>query len=672
MNVHQVPPAKPKPQEFSAERGTLLGTLIHLWPFIWPMERSDLKTRVVVATALLFLAKAATMAVPFTFKWATDALASAEGAATHANWIAWGIAAPLVLTAAYGFMRVVMALITQMRDGLFAKVAMHAVRRIAVLTFEHMHKLSLRFHLERKTGGLARVLDRGRLGIEVLSRLIILQLLPTVVEVVLLAAVLLYQFDWRYVAVIAGTVALYTLYTYYATEWRIGIRRKMNDSDTEANTKAIDSLLNFETVKYFNAEERESARYDRSMERYEEASVKSYTSLAVLNAGQAIIFTAGLTGVMAMCVFGIKAGTQTVGDFVMINAMMIQLYQPLNLMGMLYREIKQAVIDIEAMFTILTRDVEIDDRLDARPLVVSSGAVKFENVSFAYEPARPILRDISFEVPAGKTVAIVGPSGAGKSTISRLLYRFYDVSGGRILIDGQDIRDVKQSTLRANIGMVPQDTVLFNDTIRYNIRYGRWDASNEDVEKAADMARIDTFIRATPKGYDTEVGERGLKLSGGEKQRVAIARTILKAPPILLLDEATSALDSHTERDIQDALDRVSKNRTTLVIAHRLSTIVGADEIIVLEHGRIAERGTHQVLLASGGLYASMWNRQREADEARELLEQIGEQGGTAPNRNPPNAGTEDAGPGENDTEVRDVEAEEVKSSAKLPADAAE
>jgi ATP-binding cassette subfamily B protein len=443
------------------------------------------------------------------------------------------------------------------------------------------------------------------------------------------------MFDWRYVAVIVATIGLYTAYTYFATEWRIGIRRRMNDSDNDANTKAIDSLLNYETVKYFNSEARESARYDRSMARYEDASVKSYTSLAVLNAGQAVIFTIGLTATMAMCVFGIKNGTQTVGDFVMINAMMIQLYQPLNLMGMLYREIKQAVIDIEAMFRILTRDVEVADPPDARPLAVTRGVMRFENVSFAYEPARPILRDISFEVPAGKTVAIVGPSGAGKSTISRLLYRFYDVSGGRILIDGQDIRDVTQQSLRAAIGMVPQDTVLFNDTVRYNIRYGRWDATDGEVEKAADLARIDAFIRATPKGYDTEVGERGLKLSGGEKQRVAIARTILKAPPILLLDEATSALDSHTEKEIQDALELVSANRTTLVIAHRLSTIVRADEIIVLEKGRIAERGTHQVLLARGGLYASMWNRQREADAAREKLAEIADEP-QAPNRNPP------------------------------------
>jgi ATP-binding cassette subfamily B protein len=447
--------------------------------------------------------------------------------------------------------------------------------------------------------------------------------------------VLLWQFDWRYAVTILATVTLYMIYTYYATEWRIGIRRKMNDSDTEANVKAIDSLLNYETVKYFSAEEREAARYDRAMARYEDASVKAYTSLAVLNAGQAVIFTMGLTAAMVMCAFEIKAGTKTVGDFVLINAMMIQLYQPLNFMGMVYREIKQAVIDIETMFSILARKPEIADAPDARPLLITAGAIKFENVAFSYERARPILKGISFEVPAGKTVAVVGPSGAGKSTISRLLYRFYDLSGGSILIDGQDIAHVTQTSLREKIGMVPQDTVLFNDTIRYNIRYGRWEASDAEVEDAARLAQIDGFIRMSPKGYETEVGERGLKLSGGEKQRVAIARTILKAPPILMLDEATSALDSHTEKEIQDALERVSKGRTTLVIAHRLSTTVGADEIIVLDKGEIVERGTHVALLARGGLYASMWNRQREAEEARERLARASEEEG-APNRNPP------------------------------------
>jgi ATP-binding cassette, subfamily B, heavy metal transporter len=498
-----------------------------------------------------------------------------------------------------------------------------------------MHELSLRFHLERKTGGLTRVLERGRNGIETIVRMVILQLIPTVVEVSLLLGVLLWQFDWRYVLATLTTVVIFMSFTYYATEWRISIRRRMNDSDTEANTKAIDSLLNYETVKYFGAEEREAIRYDRSMERYEQASVKAYTSLAVLNAGQAVIFTAGLTATMAMCALGVRSGHNTIGDFVMVNAMMIQLYQPLNFMGMVYREIKQAIIDIEKMFNVLSRKAEIQDIPGALPLIVTSGNVRFDNVHFAYEPDRPILKGLSFEVPAGKTFAIVGPSGAGKSTISRLLFRLYDVSSGRILIDGQDIRNVAQNSLRASIGMVPQDTVLFNDTIRYNIRYGRWDATDAEVEEAAGLAQIDGLIRMSPKGYETQVGERGLKLSGGEKQRVAIARTILKAPPILVLDEATSALDSHTEREIQDALERVSRNRTSLVIAHRLSTIVTADEIIVLDQGRIAERGTHVQLLASGGLYASMWNRQREAQEAREKLARIADEN-VAPNREPP------------------------------------
>ena len=620
----------------SIEQATLIGTLAHLWPYIWPGDRVDLKMRVVWSVMLLLVAKLATLSVPFTFKWAIDALTGADTAPVQAsNWPLWLIASPLIMTLSYGAIRVLMAVLTQWRDGIFARVAMHAVRKLAYLTFVHMHELSLRFHLERKTGGLTRVLERGRLGIEVIVRMVILQLVPTVVEVTLLMGVLLWQFDWRYVLATMITVVVFMYYTYIATEWRIEIRRKMNESDTDANTKAIDSLLNYETVKYFSAEEREAARYDRSMEGYERASVKTYTSLAVLNTGQAVIFTAGLTATMLMCAIGVRRGTNTVGDFVMVNAMMIQLSQPLNFMGMVYREIKQAVIDIEKMLGVLSRNPEVKDVPGAKPLIVTSGSVRFEDVRFSYDPERPILKGLSFEVPAGKTVAIVGPSGAGKSTISRLLFRLYDISGGKILIDGQDIRNVTQSSLRASIGMVPQDTVLFNDTIRYNIRYGRWDASDAEVEQAAQLAQIDGFIRMSPKGYETQVGERGLKLSGGEKQRVAIARTILKGPPILVLDEATSALDSHTEQEIQDALERVSRNRTSLVIAHRLSTIVGVDEIIVLDQGRIAERGTHSQLLATGGLYASMWNRQREAQEARERLARIADEN-EAPNRAPP------------------------------------
>jgi ABC-type transport system involved in Fe-S cluster assembly fused permease/ATPase subunit len=623
-------------RDVSGKGGALFSTLLHLWPYIWPTNRRDLKNRVAFATVLIFAAKFATIAVPFTFKWATDALAGRGTAPIAADsWLAWALVSPILMTLAYGGTRILMGVLTQWRDGIFAKVAMHAVRRLAMLTFEHMHLLSLRFHLERKTGGLTRVLERGRNGIETIVRMVLLQLAPTIVEVLLVVAVLLFHFDWRYVVVIVCTVALYVGFTFYATEWRIGIRRKMNESDTDANAKAIDSLLNYETVKYFSAEEREAKRYDRSMGRYEEASVKAYTSLAVLNAGQAIIFALGLAAAMVLCATGVERGTNTVGDFVMINAMMIQLYQPLTFMGLLYREIKQAVIDIEIMFAILARKPEIEDAANARPLKVRAGTIRFENVSFAYEPARPILKGLSFEVPAGHTVAVVGPSGAGKSTLSRLIFRFYDVTGGRILIDGVDVREVTQASLRAAIGMVPQDTVLFNDTIRYNIRYGRWDASDAEVEEAARLAQIDGFIRLAPKGYATEVGERGLKLSGGEKQRVAIARTILKAPPILLLDEATSALDSHTERDIQDALDRVAKNRTTLVIAHRLSTIVGADEILVLDQGVIVERGTHQQLLLQNGLYASMWNRQREAQLARDILAEV-EAEKVAPNRSPP------------------------------------
>jgi len=610
------------PATSSRSDSSMWRTIRGFWPYLWPEDRADLRMRIIWATLLLVLAKLVTIAVPYTFKWATDALAPSliSGAS---DW--WLISIPVALTVMYGFTRALMALLTQVRDALFAAVAMHSVRRLANETFEHMHRLSLRFHLERKTGGLTRVLERGRAGIESIVRMTMLTLFPTIIEFVMILAVLLYEFDWRYAIITVLMIVAYMYFTTKATEWRINIRRSMNESDTDASGKAVDSLLNFETVKYFGSESREASRYDKAMERFEKASVKAYISLAVLNAGQAIIFTGGLTICMVLVVDGIRQGRHTIGDFVLVNAMLLQLYQPLNFMGMVYREIKQAIIDIDQMFDVLDQEPEIADLPGAKPLHISNGEVVFENVRFAYTPQRTILDGISFTVPAGKTVALVGPSGGGKSTISRLLFRFYEPQSGRILIDGQNITEVKQVSLRAAIGMVPQDTVLFNDTILYNIRYGRWDASHEEIEEAAKFAQIDRFIKSLPDGYETSVGERGLKLSGGEKQRVAIARTILKAPPILVLDEATSALDSFTEREIQNALDTISRGRTTLVIAHRLSTIINADEILVLEKGKIAERGRHQELLDAKGIYASLWQKQRQVDEARQTLENTGE-----------------------------------------------
>jgi ABC-type transport system involved in Fe-S cluster assembly fused permease/ATPase subunit len=598
-----------------------IAVLRELAPYVWPADRPDLRWRVVFALIALVLAKAVTLAVPIAYKTVVDLL---TGEASGKEITAVGLAAsPAFLIIAYGVGRVLMVLFAQFRDVWFTNVSQNAVRQLANCTFRHLHELSLRFHLERRTGGLNRVIERGVTGVETIVRMAVLNSIPTAVELLMICGLVAYYFGWVYVLVVLATVVAYVAFTFRASEWRISIRRDMNESDTEAHSKAVDSLLNYETVKYFGNEELEGRRFDASMARYERAAIRTYTSLGVLNSGQAVIFTIGTVICMLLAARGVARGTLTVGDFVMINAILMQLYLPLNFMGMVYREIKQGLIDIETMFTLLREPAEIVDRPGAKPLRVDKGKIKFENVSFAYDPERVILRNVSFEVPAGQMVAIVGPSGAGKSTISRILFRFYEVSGGRVLIDGQNISDVTQASLRAAIGMVPQDTVLFNDTIEYNIRYGKPAASDREVHEAARLAQIDDFIKTLPQGYNSLVGERGLKLSGGEKQRVAIARTILKSPPILMLDEATSALDSHTEKEIQDALERVARERTSLVIAHRLSTVVHADNIIVLDQGEIVGQGTHLELLARGGLYASLWTRQREADEARERLAHV-------------------------------------------------
>jgi ATP-binding cassette subfamily B protein len=604
-----------------AARTGHLTVLRELAPYIWPAGRPDLRMRVVMALVALIIAKAITLMVPIGYKAIVDLLTDE---ATGKQITAVGLAAsPVLLIVAYGVGRVLMVLFAQFRDVWFTVVAQHAVRELANRTFSHLHALSLRFHLERRTGGLNRVIERGVTGVDTIVRMAVLNSIPTAVELMMISGLVAYYFGWIYVLVVLATVGLYVTFTFWASERRIAIRRDMNDSDTEAHAKAVDSLLNYETVKYFGNEAHEGRRFDSSMARYEQAAIRTYTSLGVLNTGQAVIFTVGTVVCMLLAARDVASGALTIGGFVMINAILMQLYLPLNFMGMVYREIKQGLIDIETMFALLHEPPEIVDRPGAKPLRVTKGEIKFENVSFAYDPERQILKHVSFEVPAGRMVAIVGPSGAGKSTISRILFRFYEVSGGRVLIDGQNISHVTQSSLRAAIGMVPQDTVLFNDTIFYNIRYGRPEASDREVREAAKLAQVHDFIITLPQGYDSLVGERGLKLSGGEKQRVAIARTILKSPPILMLDEATSALDSHTEKEIQDALERVARERTSLVIAHRLSTVVHADNIIVLDHGEIVERGTHQELLARGGIYASLWTRQREADQARERLAQV-------------------------------------------------
>ncbi|WP_421362923.1 ABCB family ABC transporter ATP-binding protein/permease [Agrobacterium rosae] len=606
----------------SADAGNPLQTIINLWPYMWPQGRPDLKMRVVWATFFLILAKFVLISVPYFFKWATDAL---NGKLDMAGLLPVFLLGAVVLVIAYNLTRLVQIGLNQLRDALFASVGQHAVRQLAYKTFVHMHRLSLRFHLERKTGGLSRVIERGTKGIETIVRFTILNTAPTFIEFLLTAVIFWLSYGFWYVAVTVITVWAYIWFTVRASNWRIGIRRSMNDSDTDANTKAIDSLLNFETVKYFGNEQMEANRFDASMAKYEKSATAIWTSLGWLNFGQGVIFGIGSTVMMVMSAMAVQRGEQSIGDFVFINALLLQLSVPLNFIGFVYREIRQGLTDIEEMFDLLEVQAEVVDAPDAKELQIGTGALCFRDVRFAYDPERPILKGISFDVPAGKTVAIVGPSGAGKSTLSRLLYRFYDIQDGSITIDGQDIRGVTQKSLRSVIGMVPQDTVLFNDTLAYNIRYGRPDATEAEVFAAANAAQISGFISKLPHGYQTMVGERGLKLSGGEKQRVAIARTILKAPPILILDEATSALDTHTEQEIQSALDVVSKNRTTLVIAHRLSTVIGADEIIVLKDGMIAERGTHVSLIASGGLYASMWSRQREAIQAEERLREVRE-----------------------------------------------
>ncbi len=598
-----------------------LRTIRALLPYLWPPGAPEMRLRVVIALGLLVLAKGANVVVPIFYKYAVDALAAETGAV---------LAVPVGLLVAYGLTRVMAQAFGELRDAVFAKVAQRSIRLAGLSAFRHLHRLSLRFHLDRKTGGVSRAIERGTKGIEFVLAFMVFNILPTLLEILLVCGVLWALYTVWFALVTFVTIGGFIAWTLIVTEWRTKFRRAMNETDSAASTKAIDSLLNFETVKYFGNEDHEARRFDVALKGYEQAAVKSKTTLTMLNIGQGGIIAAGLTVVMVMAGSGVADGTMTIGDFVLVNAYLIQLYMPLNFLGFVYREIKRSLTDMEAMFALLGEAPEIGDAPDAGPVRIDGGRVVFEDVSFSYDPRRPVLKGVSFTVPAGKTVAIVGPSGAGKSTISRILFRFYDVDAGRVLIDGQDIRQVTQQSLRAAIGMVPQDTVLFNDTIYYNIAYGNPAASPAEVEEAARLARVHDFVMGLPDGYQTAVGERGLKLSGGEKQRVAIARTILKAPSILLFDEATSALDSRTERKIQDSLNAVSADRTTLIIAHRLSTVVDADEIVVLEQGRIVERGGHAQLLAARGRYADMWARQQEAAKAREALERTGEAPDTA------------------------------------------
>ncbi len=579
-------------------------SLARLAPYLWPKNAVELRVRVVLSMVALLLSNVATLLIPIVYGKAVDALSGKNGLL---------VAVPVGLIAAYGMARLLTQFFNEVRNAIFQKVSQRAIRQVALNVFRHLHGLSLKFHLDRQTGGLSRAIQRGTTAIDSLLSFSLFNVVPTIVMLILSALVIWRRFDGTYALATVLTVGTYIVFTIFVSNWRIVIRRQMNDSDSSANTKAIDSLLNHETVKYFTNEEHEARRYDKALERYEKAAVKTVTSLSVLNIGQAAIVGAGVTVIMLLSARDIVSGHMSIGGFVTLNTYLIQLAQPLGIFGTVYSALKQALVDIEGMFNLLGETLDIADRPGAQPLALIGGAVEFRDVDFSYDQRRPILDGVSFAVPAGRTVAIVGSSGAGKSTIARLLFRFYDVTGGAILIDGQDIRDVTQQSLRAAIGIVPQDTVLFNDTIYYNIAYGRPDATREEVERAARMANIENFILTLPEGYEAMVGERGLKLSGGEKQRVAIARALLKDPPIMLFDEATSALDTATEKEIQANLKIASEGRTTLVIAHRLSTIIDADEILVLSGGRIVERGNHAGLLAQGGLFAEMWRKQQEA-----------------------------------------------------------